>query len=106
MKQIFILSLLSWSVAISATTVHLIGQNSDGDEVVYQADSKLLTKEFLAMSAQKNQTALKALEQVYEKSSFKLTKFSLGLGLEGEAGIGPWNLGLVIKHRVLFAKEK
>jgi len=93
-------------VATSATTIHLIGLDNDGQEVVYQTDSEILKKEFLLVNEQKNKTALAALEQVTEKSQFKLTKFSLGLGLEGEAGIGPWNLGLALKHRIFFAKGK
>ena len=106
MKKFFILSCLSLSVATSATTIHLIGLDNDGQEVVYQTDSEILKKEFLLVNEQKNKTALAALEQVTEKSQFKLTKCSLGLGLEGEAGIGPWNLGLALKHRIFFVKGK
>lgn len=106
MKLFFIVSCLSWSVATSAATIHLIGLDNDGEEVVYQAESEVLKKQFLAVDDFKNQTALSALEDITSKSQFKLTKFSLGLGLEGEAGIGPWNLGLALKHRIFFAKGK
>jgi len=39
-------------------------------------------------------------------SNWELTSFSIGIGVEGEAGIGPWNLGLAVKQRLIFKRNK
>lgn len=38
------------------------------------------------------------------ESEWKLSKFSLGLGLTGEVGIGPYKYSSALKHRFIYSR--
>jgi hypothetical protein len=40
-----------------------------------------------------------------KSSKWKMKKFSIGLGLAGEIGIGPWKIGSEVKQRIFFVKK-
>lgn len=105
MKSKVILGLLFVSVALQAEqNVYLIGADENNKEVIYKTNVPSLQHSLSkALNAQKTM-ALDVLEKNNDESSWKLSKFTLGLGVEGEAGIGPWNLGVAVKQRLVFKK--
>lgn len=105
MKSLLVGGLLFVNSALYAgQDVYLIGADKNNKEVVTKT-SVVSLKEALSQTLETQKTmALDVLNQNNDQTSWKLSQFTLGLGLEGEAGIGPWNLGLAIKQRLVFKK--
>ncbi|MCR9205013.1 MAG: hypothetical protein NXH75_10575 [Halobacteriovoraceae bacterium] len=105
MKPKIFLGLLFISVALRAEqNVYLIGADKNNKEVIYKTNVNSLQRSLSKTLAAQKTMALDVLEQNKDESSWKLSKFTLGLGVEGEAGIGPWNLGVAVKQRLVFEK--
>lgn len=51
---------------------------------------------------QKVVIGISALEA--DDSGWKLSKFSLGLGLTGEIGVGPWKYSSALKQRFVYSR--
>lgn len=106
MKKTILICALTFFSNCYAQKALLIGLDKDGNEIVHQNSSELIKREFQKANVEKINSLNESLEQINTKSNFVLKKISLGLALEGEVGIGPWNLGTAIKHRLIFAKGK
>lgn len=89
---------------IQANGIIVIGNNSNGEEIVYETKAEKVTKALIEANFLNKELALEVLEKNSSQSSWKLSQFTIGLGVEGEAGIGPWNLGLAIKQRLVFKR--
>jgi hypothetical protein len=87
-----------------ANDIVVIGNSSEGTEVIYKTSAKNIERSLLDANILKRELAQEVLANHTFQSSWKLNQFTLGLGVEGEAGIGPWNLGLAIKQRLVFKK--
>jgi hypothetical protein len=107
MKSSILIGLLFVNCAINAgQDVYLIGASSGNKEVIHKTNVSSLQQSLSkALDAQKTM-ALDVLDRNKDESSWELKKFTLGLGIEGEAGIGPWNLGLAVKQRLVFKKTE
>ncbi len=89
----------------SADQIAIIGLTEKGSEVIHKTSFDLIQEKLIQSAQVKNQVATEALNGQKFSSGWQPKKFSLGLGIEGEAGIGPWNLGFAIKHRLVYKKE-
>lgn len=85
--------------------VYVIGEDSEKKEVVFNVNPHNLKSSLEEALDLQSVYALNALNASSDQSQWKLKKFTIGLGVEGEAGIGPWNLGLAIKQRLVFKKN-
>lgn len=103
-KWIFLIAQAAFLSAASANNLLIIGVNDNNEEHVHQTKIEKVESALIAANAERQKLALEVLQKNQDQSSWKLSKFSLGLGVEGEAGIGPWNLGLAIKQRVFFKR--
>lgn len=101
---LFLSTVLSMQLAHS-NEILVIGANDKGEEQVHQTTMEKVETALLKANAERKQLALQVLEKNNDQSEWKLSQFSLGLGVEGEAGIGPWNLGLAIKQRLFLKKS-
>ena len=104
-KSLLGLSVVLLSQAVAANNLLVIGVKSDGEEQVHQTKMERVEEALLKANLERKRLALEVLEKNNDQSQWKLSKFSLGLGVEGEAGIGPWNLGLAIKQRLFLKKS-
>lgn len=104
-KNILLLSTVLFTQVVSANNIVVIGVNDKGDEQVHQTTMEKVEKALLKANEERKNLALQVLEKNQDQSQWKLSKFSLGLGVEGQAGIGPWNLGLAIKQRLVLKKN-
>lgn len=104
-KSVFLLVAFLLSPQVFAEKIYVISENQKGEEVLMLEEKSFLVSEMKKASQYKQDVLVSTLENLDSKSSFKLKKISLGLALEGEAGIGPFNVGMAIKHRVFFEKE-
>lgn len=104
MKKIFVSFLFCYQ-AIAAQDVYIIGSDQQGKEHVHSLTSGKV-KELLNQSQIEHFNAAKdVLTTNRNASSWELTSFSIGLGIEGEIGLGPWDLGLAIKQRLIFKRD-
>lgn len=107
MKKLISLSIaLCLTQGVNASEILLLGVNDKGEEVQRElkADdySNHLSKTLIAI----NNSVLERLPVEVEKSQngYKLNKVSIGLGMSGEFGLGPWTLGAAVKHRIIFKR--
>lgn len=105
-KTILMMVPLLLSPLLLANDIVVIGNDTKGSEVVYKTTATKIEKALVESNYLKKELAQNVLANNISQSSWKLNQFTLGLGLEGEAGIGPWNLGLAIKQRLVFKKQK
>lgn len=105
MKNLLVLGAFLFSTSsLYADDLLVIGLTNDGEEKVHQTTTQKVEKALLKANLERKRIALEVLEKNQGQSDWKLSKFSLGLGLEGEAGLGPWNLGLAIKQRLVLKR--
>ena len=104
-KHLFLCSVFLTQM-VTANDLLIIGANNSGEEQVHQTKMETVESALLEANMERKRLALEVLEKNNDQSEWKLSKFSLGLGVEGEAGIGPWNLGLAIKQRVFLKKSE
>ncbi|MCP4912359.1 MAG: hypothetical protein GY909_04505 [Oligoflexia bacterium] len=102
--KVFILSLMMMNLAHARLPVIMVDEN--GVERVETLSKESYQKSFTYILNQANEAAsgLNGQESL-AGSSYKLSKFSLGLGLEGKIGLGPWDLGLALKQRFIFKRD-
>ena len=105
MKKILVMSIfLTSSFVVSGSEILVIA--SDGkEEKIEKHSSKSIQESLKKINQSKNEAVLRSLENFQNKSKWKVSKVSIGLGLSGEAGIGPWNLGLAIKQRLVYTPK-
>jgi hypothetical protein len=96
---------LLFSQALSAQNVYVIGPDSKGEDIIYPTQSKILEAALTKARFEYFKVANSVLDKNRDLSSWELSQFTLGLGVEGEAGIGPWNLGLAVKQRLVFKRN-
>jgi hypothetical protein len=101
----YLIGLFLFSSSLVAGEVFVIGTDSEGKELVYPAKLKTLEKALTLARSQHFSAANDLLSKNRDLSQWELKEFTLGLGVEGEAGIGPWNLGLAIKQRLVFKRN-
>lgn len=106
MKKPILIAFLFVSPLCLGQDVYLIGTDASNKEVISKADAVNVTKSLSKALETQKIYALEVLEKNQDKSNWSLDKFTVGLGIEGEAGIGPWNLGLAIKQRLEFKKSE
>ena len=103
MKRYLVYLLLSQS--LFAQEVYVIGSDSKGEDIIYPTQSIVLEKALSSARLEHFKVANDILVKNRDLSSWELSQFTLGLGVEGEAGIGSWNLGLAIKQRLVFKRK-
>lgn len=104
-KELILLGTVLSMQVVNANDLVVIGANSKGEEQVHHTTMEKVETALLKANAERQKLALEVVEKNNDQSEWKLSQFSLGLGVEGEAGIGPWNLGLAIKQRLHFKKS-
>lgn len=82
-------------LALQENGESIVGEIAEGEYI--ETISKL--KE--AMD-QKVVVGISAIED--SDSGWKLSKFSLGLGLTGEIGVGPWKYSSALKQRFIYSR--
>tara|TARA_R110002072_G_scaffold534_5_gene3775 strand:+ start:31508 stop:31819 length:312 start_codon:yes stop_codon:yes gene_type:complete len=103
MKKLLGLSLIL-SLNTYGANLPVITLDENGVEKVSTLTKESYQKSFSFILDQANQAAL-SLDGTHKAvNDWKLTKFSLGLGLAGTVGLGPWDLGLSLKQRFIFTK--
>lgn len=106
MKSSLLVGLLIVSSNIFGQDVYLIGADKNNNEIIYKSNAHSIHSSLQKTVEAQKEMALDVLAKNQDQSSWKLKSFTLGLGLEGEAGIGPWNLGLAVKQRLVFKRSE
>jgi hypothetical protein len=91
MKLIKVFSILVGLLAVGCTRngIPLIGMDDHNKYYEYMVDDKEYAKNLKMLFESSDQAIKPALEESVKKSSWSLSTVVVGLGLKGEAGVGP-----------------
>lgn len=105
MKKLFVMTLLmSSSLAFAASDIPVVGINDAGEEFVLETSESNLEKSMTYFHETTKEVASNQLVNESLIGKWTLEKFSLGLTLSGEFGLGPWQLGMGLKQVAIFKK--
>lgn len=91
---------------VSANQFAVVGVDQDANEVVEFVKIPAARREMVKyLSGVQEEVRLKVSNEDIIVSGWKMNKFSVGLSLDGEVGIGPWSLGAGVKQRMFFKKQ-
>lgn len=105
-KAVIAMSLIISSASFAANKeIAIIAVDNNGLERVEIVNSDKLGKKMSRLINEANQSVATQMSgQDFNAGGWKMKKFSLGLGLSGEIGIGPWDIGAAVRQRIIFKK--
>lgn len=107
MRLVLIMSLLCAGLNAFANEVTFLGTNDAGEEMTSAISTtdyeKHLTQTFDTLDATIEQKMPVAVME--SKGPLRLKMIVLGLGANGEIGIGPFKVGAGIRHRAFFRRS-
>lgn len=103
MKQLLVL------VIILATNAHagipVLGVNSSDEVIAGEISEKDYSETLKILKQSLDDKVLPAVSSTEApEAKWKLNKFSLGLGLTGEVGVGPYKYSSALKHRFIYSR--
>ena len=100
-----IILLMSGNVYSSVRNIAIIAVDDEGHEKVEIVNATKLGSKMSRLLSEVNQSVTSQTSSSnFKAGGWKMKKFSLGLGLSGKIGIGPWDIGAAVKHRIYFKK--
>lgn len=97
------LLLLSFSWA---GPIPVLAVNTRSQAVVAKVDSEHYARTILLIKEALDHQLPQSLKAMDSKaSSWKLQKFSVGLGVNGEIGLGPYKFGQALKQRFVYSRK-
>lgn len=107
MKLLMMMSLLCFGLNARANGVTFLGTTDSGEEMVSTLDvneyEKHLSQTLSTMDATIEQKMSPAVME--GRGPLRLKMIVLGLGANGEIGIGPFKMGAGIRHRAFFRRS-
>ncbi len=103
--KILIFSLMIFPMASHSAPIQIIAFDDDKEYVYGALTPEAYSETLLKTKAGLDQQIVQSLPTgTGDSEHWYLEKISIGLGVTGEVGIGPWKYGMTLKQRFVYSR--